>query len=714
MTLMACGATLSTKAGEENTQVLADSNFVFAEQNISEVVVKGVLQPYTKKTVSQSLRLNMPIIQVPQSIRVVSKEMMDDLGILSADEGIQRTVSGVSKLEHWGDYVRVNARGSRVAAFREGMNFTSTWGPMTEDMSYVDRLEFVKGPAGFMMSNGEPSGLYNVVTKKPTGQDKGNASITLGSYDYYRATLDLDGHLDKSKKLLYRLNVMGMTSNSMRQYEHNKRYSIAPVVRYLIDDNSLLTLEYNLQYMNASNIGGGYTFSPSGYKTLPRDYSLLEPGLEPTRAFDHTLILNYQKKFGEDWKLTTQLAYSNYSRTGSSLWAYNVEDNGNILRTISNADVLNEMKFGQVNLNGKFDTGNISHKVLGGLDMSDKHAWYDWMQAFALDSAGTYNVFHNQPMGTPYYGYPHFDRSRNIKERANNTQISQSSYGVYVQDMLGFFNDKLLLTLAGRFTHVKDASYGTTKTTVNHFSPRVGLTYRLDPFTSFYALYDQTFSPQMGQKRSGEKVKPVVSNNWEIGAKRNWMDGRLQTSLSLYRILIDNQISSDPSNTGSESYYIQVGQSVSKGIEFDVNGQILPGFNIMANYAYTDYKVTKSQNPASPVGKQMPGHAKHQFNLWLKYEVQNGLFKGLSASIGETSLLDRSTWTFADGVNEQPMPNYIRVDGSLGWRKDKVSLLLNVNNIMDAYLFSGCKYGNYYTWQSEPGRNFRFTVSYNF
>jgi len=60
------------------------------------------------------------------------------------------------------------------------------------------------------------------------------------------------------------------------------------------------------------------------------------------------------------------------------------------------------------------------------------------------------------------------------------------------------------------------------------------------------------------------------------------------------------------------------------------------------------------------------------------------------------------------------MPNYIRVDGSLGWRKDKVSLLLNVNNIMDAYLFSGCKYGNYYTWQSEPGRNFRFTVSYNF
>ena len=206
----------------------------------------------------------------------------------------------------------------------------------------------------------------------------------------------------------------------------------------------------------------------------------------------------------------------------------------------------------------------------------------------------------------------------------------------------------------------------------------------------------------------------MVSNNWEIGAKRNWFDGRLQTSLSLYHILVDNQICSDPSNTGSESYYIQVGQSVSKGVELDVNGEILPGLNILANYAFTDYKVTKSEDVLNPVGTRMPGNAKHEFNVWMKYQVLGGLFKGFNVSLGETSLLDRSTWTFADGVNEKSMPNYIRVDGSLGWKNDKISVLLNVNNIMDAYLFSGCKYGNYYVWQSEPGRNFRFTLSYNF
>ncbi|MBQ3858735.1 MAG: TonB-dependent siderophore receptor, partial [Prevotella sp.] len=272
MVLVACGMTLPVTAEANLTPVKnneadihVDSTAVHSEHKLGEVVVNGRKQTYTEKDLSSTLRLNMPIIQIPQNIHVLTKDVLDDLGIASADEGIQRTVSGVSKLEHWGDYLRINARGSRMAAFREGMNFTSTWGPMTEDMSYVDRIEFVKGPAGFMMSNGEPAGLYNVVTKKPTGYTRGNASITLGSYDYYRAALDLDGHLDKQNKLQYRFNVMGMSTNSMRANEFTKRYSIAPVLRYLINDKTTLTLEYDLQYMQSSDIGGSYIFSPFGY-----------------------------------------------------------------------------------------------------------------------------------------------------------------------------------------------------------------------------------------------------------------------------------------------------------------------------------------------------------------------------------------------------------------------------------------------------------------
>ncbi|WP_431241224.1 hypothetical protein ACQ9BO_14030 [Flavobacterium sp. P21] len=98
-------------------------------------------------------------------------------------------------------------RGSQIQAFRNGFNVVSSfWGPLTEDMSFVDHIEFVKGPAGFMLSSGDPSGLYNVVTKKPTGVTKGEVSVLGGSYDFYRVSLDLDGKLDKKGKLLYRFN----------------------------------------------------------------------------------------------------------------------------------------------------------------------------------------------------------------------------------------------------------------------------------------------------------------------------------------------------------------------------------------------------------------------------------------------------------------------------------------------------------------------------
>ncbi len=686
-----------------------------AVQHLDEVVVVGRGNGYAARKISPSIRLNEPLIDVPQNIQVVGPSMLADQQITSMSDGVIRNVSGVTRLEHWGDsYTRLNARGSRMAAFREGMNVTSNWGPLTEDMSYVERIEFVKGPAGFMMSNGEPSGIYNVVTKKPTGEKKGQASLTLGSYDFYRAAIDLDGRLDKQGKLLYRLNLMGQTKNSHRLYEYNNRYSIAPVISYQVNDRTLLTAEYALQYVHSSNTGSFYSFSPSGYATLPRDYSILEPGMEPTTILDHSLILNMQHHFNEQWKLTAQGAYMRYEKEGSSMWFQSVMENGDMIRTSNNGDALNEMKFGQVFVNGDVRTGAINHRILGGFDAGDKHAWYDWSQTFVLDSAGTYNVFDtNYKPGFPYYGYPHFDRTRSLKERANTTQITQSYVSLYVQDELGFFEDRLRLTLAGRFTHVKDNSYGTTVTNEKHFSPRAGLSFSFDPNTSVYALYDQSFSPQMGILRNGDKVKPITGNNIEVGAKRVWFEGQWNTTLSAYRILKDNETAADPNNTPDETYKVQVGQSTAKGVEIDLIGEILPHLNIIANYAYTDYKVTKAKDKNTPEGARLPGYAKHTFNVWFKYQFSKGCLRGFYLSAGQTSLIDRSTWGgLQDG--KSTLPDYFRLDGAAGWKKDRLNITLNVYNLTDRYLYSGSLSSGVYYWQSEPPRNYRLSVTYNF
>ena len=199
-------------------------------EQLNEVVVKGHHNKYAVKTPSSSLRLKTEIAKLPQNIQIISSELLQDQQATSIMDGVIRNVSGVTLLEHWGNFARVNMRGFRLPAFRNGFNVQDTWGPLSEDMAFVDQIEFVKGPAGFMMSAGEPGGFYNVVTKKPSEKTIRQVSLMAGSFDNYRATLDLGGKATENGKLLYRFNAMYQTSDSHRGNEDAERYGFAPAI----------------------------------------------------------------------------------------------------------------------------------------------------------------------------------------------------------------------------------------------------------------------------------------------------------------------------------------------------------------------------------------------------------------------------------------------------------------------------------------------------
>jgi iron complex outermembrane receptor protein len=680
---------------------------------LQEVMVTAGRGKYTDPNLSSSLRLAAPVIEIPQNIQLVTSKVLADQLVTSMSDGVIRNVSGATKLEHWGDmYSRVNARGGRLSAFRNGMNITSSWGPLNEDMSFVDHIEFVKGPAGFMMSNGDPTGIYNVVTKRPTGVTKGEASLLLGSYDFYRASLDLDGKLSADGRLLYRFNAMGQTKNSFRPYEFNNRYSIAPVISYRLSDRTTLTAEYIYQYSKMSNVGSFYVFDTRGYATLPRDFTFAERGLDPTTVNDHNLTLNIQHQIDPNWKITAQGSYFNYQQVGSSMWVNSVATNGDVSRYVSIWDASNIMKFGQVYLNGTARTGGIQHRILAGLDLGSKEYLADWNQSHTLDSAGTFNIYRAN-RGLPKYGFPTFDRSRPLAQRAGiYGVVSQAYTGAYIQDELGFLDNRIRLTLAGRYTDVRQNSYNTI-TTGKRFTPRVGLSISLDPQTSVYALYDQSFVPQAGIRRDGGEVKPVTGNNREIGIKRDWFGGRWSTTLALYSILQNNQNAADPTNRAGEQFVVQFGQTKTQGIEFDLRGEIVRGLNLVANYALTDSKIAQSATE-SLVGNKVPGYAKHNANAWLSYRVQQGVLRGFGASLGFTYQGDRTTWAWTGATGQQALPDYFKLDGGLFWEQDRFRVTANVFNIADAYLYSGSPYLSYYYWQAEPGRNSRIGVTYSF
>lgn len=713
--------TITVMIADDKTTTLRDIHLRKGNLELEEVVIGGQRKGYNASAVSNSLRLETPLLETPQNIQVVTNKVLLDQQISSMSDGVVRNVSGVTRLEHWGDmYTRINGRGSRLSAFRNGMNITSNWGPLTEDMSFVDHIEFVKGPAGFMMSNGEPSGMYNVVTKKPTGETKGEAGIMFGSYDFYRANVDLDGKFDKAGKVLYRLNLMGQTKNSFREYEYNNRYSIAPVLTYRLSDKTTLTAEYIFQYAKMSNVGSYYVFATDGYAKLPRNFTLGNPGIDPTTINDHNITATLQHRFNDSWRITGQASYFNYQQTGSSMWPTSVDSLGNIVRNVSIWDASNIMKFGQLFLNGDVHTGPVHHRILAGLDMGDKQYYADWGLGWDLDTVGSFNV-HDPNYGVPVRGYPNrlFDarRDTSLAERAGaGGTLTQTYTGVYLQDELGFFEDKLRLTLAGRYTYVKTNNYSTI-TTGKQLTPRIGLSYSIDKETAVYALYDQTFVPQAGIRRDMQPVKALTGNNMEIGVKKDWFGGRLSTTLSAYRILKNNQTSNDPSNTAGENFVVQFGQTRTQGIELDVRGEILPGLTLVANYAYTDSKITKadsSEAAQKTVDNNVPGYSKHTANAWVNYKIQDGALKGFGISGGFTYMGERSTWTWTGASGLIALPDYFRLDGSIFYEKNRIRITASLLNIADEYLYSGAAYATYYYWQAEPGRNWRVGVTYRF
>ncbi|CCH55344.1 TonB-dependent siderophore receptor [Fibrisoma limi BUZ 3] len=679
-------------------------------QNLDEVTVEGK-NPYKADLPSYSLRVKTPLIELPQNVQVVNRQLLADQQIFDMLEGVSRNISGVTKQEHWDNYARLNMRGSRIAPFRNGMNVQSTWGPLAEDMSMVERIEFVKGPAGFMMANGEPSGFYNVVTKKPTGITKGEATMTMGSFDTYRATVDLDGKLKQDGSLLYRLNLMGQAKGSFREFEYNNRYTIAPVLKYKLSEQTSITAEYTYQFSQMSAIGSAYLFAKNGFERLPFNATTASANLDPTNINDHSSFVILEHQISPNWKLTGQLAYFNYKQIGSSLWADSAKANGDLYRNVSIWDASNEGKFGQLFINGDVTTGPVTHRILAGLDLGNKKYIADWNQSFPLyDSTTVFNIY--QPnYYLPANLLPRFNRSTSLRYRAGVNVLSQSYAGIYVQDELRFWQDRIRLTLAGRLTSAKDSQYGSgTDETV--FTPRVGISGSINKQTSVYALYDQAFVPQSGVDARGNAFRPITGDNLEAGLKREWAGGRWQSTLSVYQITKNNVLTADP---GNPNFSVQLGQTRTSGVEFDLQGELLPGLSLVANYAYTDSKITKDTRSEN-VGQYVPGFAKHVTNAWLSYRLRKGALQGVGVSLGYQGQLERFGWFVDPTSNKSNLPDYFRADGAVSWQNNRVSLALNVNNILNAYLYSGAPYpySGYYYWQAEAPRNFRLSMAYRF
>jgi iron complex outermembrane receptor protein len=616
----------------------ADFSVIYiSDYDLDEVVISKYYRKYNLNNVSSALRIRTPLVELSQNIQEVSNELLFDQQSFNMTENVTRNVSGAYRQEasnHLGPNIFM--RGASVVSMRNGMELAPLYrGPIPEDASIIERIEMIKGPSSFMVNVGDPAGSVNVVTKQPSGKNKNEVHFMLGSYDFYRLSGDFEGVIGKKKKLLYRLNLMGMKSNSFVDYDFHKRLLIAPVIEYRINNRTSVKGEYIYQRLSYG-VSSPLTISADGFGSLPASFSIADPNMPPYQGSDHNAFVTLRHDFSDKWQWTNKASYLENTNEGSYLWALTTDSgNPNILNRNPKYDYTNTAVTSvQSHLNGNFSTGRVNHKFVGGLDAN----WKNFKGLLYFEHT---DKIYPLDIRNPEYGVEIdvYQRGGKSMSEVANTHQKTNYVSLHALDEFSLAANKLRITVAGRLTRAVtdyNQSGAATKSSDFVFTPRVGLSYSLFPQTSIYTLFDNTFLPQGGFTRDNLPIEPLYGRNLEAGVKRDWGGGQWNSTVSFYSIHRKNVIGSDPL---SPSFQANLGESTSKGVEVDVKGEIFRGLNVILNYSYSDSKITNdafmevyNSNPElhkdmlarSLVGQSTPNNVKHIQNTWVNYEKSVG------------------------------------------------------------------------------------------
>jgi len=324
--------------------------------------------------------------------------------------------------------------------------------------------------------------------------------------------------------------------------------------------------------------------------------------------------------------------------------------------------------------------------------------------------------------GNPVPNVPHFDLadvlgSQRIQDDSKlfytQLSIAPTDYHLhagYVQDQLRLGRFQALVGLRyERYTDLVGYKTATETAVQQHaFLPRAGLVFTVNDHVNLYGTYVQGYNPQtastIANPNAGGPFNPLTSSMLEAGAKSSWLQNRLNITTAVYRIRQQNVLynANDP---GQPDLLRQVGAEESKGVEFDVLGQLSLNWSVTASYAYNEASITESPL-ASEVGLQKPNAPRHLANLWTRYTLDQGTLRGLGFGFGSNLATVRTL-----SINTaQTIPAYTLLNAALYYRVNRVNLQLNVNNIADrTYWVGGYDYIRLF-----PGapRNFLLTLGY--
>lgn len=626
--------------------------------------------------------------EIPQSVTVVTQDQIQQQNMRTLNDAM-RYAPGVSVAQDDSERTSFYSRGFQISSWMlDGLPTTQNVTSIAPNLAMFDRVEVLRGPDGIMNGFGSEGGAVDLVRKRAPSAFTNSFEVSGGTYNTFSGTADVGGPLNSSGTIRGRLvgNLQTQDLTQDTTWRHDK----------LIYG----TLEADLTPSTKLRVGGSFSdtdqkamwtgvpaYSNYNFLNVSRS-TYLGASWNHNSYYDTTAFAELDQELAYGW--SGKLAF-NYLDGRSSIL------NGNVagpIDPLTNDGIQQATKWRfndqqesvDLFVNGPVPLfGRTHHLTFGATyERETLHQVNNYCTTANLFCSETASIF--APIPEPDFTGPVYDRG---------TVINQ--YGLYANARISLA-DPLTLVVGARGLWWNSAL--TIDPTANPFgaadndnhidgkiTPYVGLIYDINKTYSAYASYTTIFQPQTATDATGNLLKPLEGEQYEVGIKGEYFGGKLDTGLALFQLTEDNRAMDDPRFPG-EGFSVAAGQARSRGVELTVTGQVAPNWVVYGGYTYTDTQYL--DNSTNPNGIGFSSIApKHLLKLWTNYQLPGNFDK---FSVGGGTYVS-SGISATDGIGTLRQGGFATVDLRFGYKiNDKMSAALNVTNLFDRHYYNSIEF----------------------
>lgn len=725
---------LSTGCLFVSTQAFSDSATVKQEQKtntatLPTIVIEAMadgdpIKTYVDYKQASVTRNGLDKKDIPQTVDTIDVSKYKLYGANDLSVMLQGTPGVSTSYDTRNDGITIRGfNADENDIYRDGIRESGQYRRSTAN---VERIEILKGPASVLYGRSSGGGVINMVTKVANFDSKSSIGAYVGSYDNVGGVIDFNKVLNDN----WAVRLVGEKSdtNSFRSGIGFNQEMLSPSLTYRSDDEKLLwTTEYTYDSLNRTpDRGPVYNELPSGVSIKTGFAGSKDNIVDETKSFRTDLKYEFAPNWKFHWALSHRESFQDFDNFFSGTWcsAAGLQNDGKkcdwqgkIRQNYAWQQTTNKTLLNTFDITGQFKTGVLDHKVMFGSDWSNEKREPILGNYSSGSSAGLYYRYVNPFDTSDSYlsdGWSKLNGSRPAE--TSHTKTDASSLSFFLQDLISF-NEKYKMMLGVRYDSYDFATNDVRNQRKRSYrddslSPNIGFVWQPVQSQSFYTSYSKSFSPYGGRglllvsttvSPSTYDAEPQYNEQYEIGVKSDWLDGRLNTQLSVFDIT-KNNIRYQPDSVNRPNDW-EVGQKQqSQGVEFSFIGRVLDNLYVRGGYGYTDAKWKSDSRTGVKdedilKGKKLKKISENTGNLFVRYLPTEKWYGEVGATyVGSYYTTDK---------NLIKMPDWTRVDAAVGYKDDKWGATFAVNNLTDK---------EYWRSDSMPGtpRNYLFRVNYYF